>query len=230
MAVGNSVNDEIREQHQKILAQEGFKGRLNYFFYYYKWHVLIFLAVFICAAVFIYGRITQKDTILQVIMVNGFPNVESEAIMDDFEKLITMDPKKEQTLLDSSFYIDTDSSTMFDEQNSEKLYIMAAAGVVDVVLADKDYFLNMAETGYLLDLSTILTKEQIQQYGDRTFYYDSPNNYAEGMELVGIDVTDSPLLKQTQSYPNDQVYFCIIMNSSHTDHALTFLEYLDTPQ
>lgn len=230
MAVGNSVNDEIKEQHQKILAQEGFKGRLRYFFYYYKWHVLIFLAVFIFAVTFIYGRVTQKDTVLQVIMVNGFPNVEGEAIMADFEKHITMDPKKEQILLDSSFYIDMDSNTMFDEQASEKLYVMSAAGVVDVVLADRDYFLDMAEAGYLLNLSTVLTEEEIAQYGDRTFYYDSPNNYAEGMELVGIDVTDSPLLKETQSYPNDQVYFCIIMNSSHVDHALTFLDYLDAPR
>lgn len=230
MAIGNSVNDEIREQHRRVLEQEGFKGRLKYFVYYYKWHVLICTFILILIGTFVYERVTQKDTILQVVMVNGFPNVEGTVIMEDFEKRLSMNPKKEQTLLDTSFYIDTDSSTMFDEQNSEKLFIMAAAGVVDVVLADKDYFLTMAETGYLMDLSSILTDEQISRYGDRTFYYDSPNNYAEGMELVGIDVTDSALIVDTQSYPNDQVYFCIIMNSSHTDHALTFLEYLDAPQ
>lgn len=230
MATGNSVNDEIKEQHRKILDSEGFKGRLTYFFYYYKWHVLISLVLIIFAVTFIYGRVTQKDTILQVIMVNGFPNIEAETIMEDFNRNITMNPKKEQTLLDTSFYINTDSPTMFDEQNSEKLFVMSAAGVVDVVLANKDYFLTMAETGYLLDMSKILTDEQMQQYKDRFLYYDSPNNYAEGEELVGIDVTDSPLLKNTQSYPNDQVYFCIIMNSSHTDLALTFLEYLDEPR
>ena len=41
MAIGNSVNDEIREQQRKVLQEKGFVGRLEYFFYYYKWHVII---------------------------------------------------------------------------------------------------------------------------------------------------------------------------------------------
>ena len=41
MAIGNSVNDEIREQQKKVLENEGLKGRLQYFVYYYKWHVII---------------------------------------------------------------------------------------------------------------------------------------------------------------------------------------------
>ena len=47
MAFGNSVNDEIREQHKRVLEQEGFKGRLKYFAHYYKWHVIIALIVIV---------------------------------------------------------------------------------------------------------------------------------------------------------------------------------------
>ena len=35
MAVGNSVNDEIREQQKKVFKEQGFKGKLEYFIYYY---------------------------------------------------------------------------------------------------------------------------------------------------------------------------------------------------
>ena len=229
MAFGNSVNDEIREQHKRVLEQEGFKGRLKYFAHYYKWHVIIALIVIVFFGTSIYDIATRKDTALQVLMVNGFPNVESKEIMLDFEKNIEINTKKEETLMDASFYINTESPTLFDEQNSEKLFVMASAGVVDVVLADEDYFLSMAENGFLLDLSTILTEEQMEQYADRALYYDSPNNYAEGEEFVGIEITNSPKIIETQSYPNEKAYFCMIMNAPHVDNALAFLKYLDTP-
>ena len=131
--------------------------------------------------------------------------------------------------MDASFYINTESPTLYDEQNSEKLFVMASAGVVDVVLADEDYFFSMAENGFLLDLSTILSEEQMEQYVDRALYYDSPNNYAEGEEFVGIEITNSPKIVETQSYPNDKAYFCMIMNAPNIENSLAFLEYLDTP-
>ena len=126
MAIGNSVNDEIREQQKRVLEQEGFKGRLKYFAHYYKWHVIIALIVILFFGTSIYDIVTRKDTALQVLMVNGFPNVESKEIMLDFEKNIEINTKKEETLLDASFYINTESPTLFDEQNSEKLFVMVS--------------------------------------------------------------------------------------------------------
>ena len=35
MAAGNSVNDEILEQRRKVLEEEGLKGKIKYFVYYY---------------------------------------------------------------------------------------------------------------------------------------------------------------------------------------------------
>ena len=229
MAIGNSVNDEIREQYRKVLEEEGIKGRLKYFFHYYKWPVLIGLIVIIFFGTSIFQILSQKDTALQVLMVNGFPNIETEELMTDFESTITIDTDKEDTLLDASFYINTESPTMYDEQNAEKLFVMSSAGVVDVVLVDEAYFQIMAEAGYLLDLRKILSEEQMTLYADRAFYYDSPNNYAEGEELVGIEITSSPKIVDTQSYPNTKAYFCMIMNAPNIENSLAFLEYLDTP-
>lgn len=229
MAIGNSVNDEIREQHRKVLEEEGFKGRLKYFAHYYRWPVLIGLIVVIFLGTSLYQFFSQKDTALQVLMVNGFPNIEAEELMNDFETTITIDTDKEDTILDDSFYINTESPTTYDEQNAEKLFIMSSAGVVDVILVDEAYFHELAEAGFLLDLRTVLSEEQMTLYADRAFYYDSPNNYAEGEEFVGIEVTSSPKIVDTQSYPNSKSYFCMIMNAPNVDNGLAFLEYLDTP-
>ena len=59
MAIGNSVNDEIREQQKKVLQEQGFKGKLEYFIYYYKWHVIISAIVLLFGGSMIYQVLTQ---------------------------------------------------------------------------------------------------------------------------------------------------------------------------
>ena len=100
MAIGNSVNDEIREQQKKVMENEGLKGRLQYFVYYYKWHVIIGAIILIFVINTIVEFATRKDTVLQVVYINGFPNVESTEFMADFQKTIEINEKKEITQLD----------------------------------------------------------------------------------------------------------------------------------
>ena len=107
MAIGNSVNDEIREQQRKVLESQGFKGRLEYFIHYYKWHVLIGALVLIVGGTMIYDVVTKKDMALQAIYINAFPNVENSTFMADFEKTIEIDTKKEETSLISDIYINS---------------------------------------------------------------------------------------------------------------------------
>lgn len=229
MAAGNSVNDEILEQRRKVLEEEGLKGKIKYFVYYYKWHAAIALFLLIFIVNFIVNIATKKDTALQVIFINGFPNVENEEFMDGFAQTININPKKEEALLDSSFYINPESPGIYDEQNMEKIFVMASAGVLDVCISDETYFETLAEGGYLLDLSTVFSEEEMEEYKDRIFYYDSPNNLAQGKEPVGLEITNAPKLVETQSFPNSKAYFCIIMNSEHVDNALAFLDYLESP-
>ena len=46
MAAGNSVNDEIREQHQKMKGKSR-KEKFAYFWEYYKVHTLVAILVLI---------------------------------------------------------------------------------------------------------------------------------------------------------------------------------------
>ena len=41
--------------------------------------------------------------------------------MDEFEKTIDINPKKEETILTDDFYIDMEAYTYYDAQNLEKL-------------------------------------------------------------------------------------------------------------
>lgn len=229
MATGYSVNDEIREQQKKVFEEQGFKGKLEYFIYYYKWHVIIAAIVLVFGGSMIYELITKKDVALQVIYINGFPNVENTEIMADFQKTISIDEDKEEALLDDSFYINSEAPSYYDEQSIEKLLVMCSAGTVDVCVVDEGYFMNMAEGGYFLDLSTVLSDEQMELYKDRIVWYDCPDNLTQGEEAIAIEVTNASKIVSTESYPNTKCYYGIIVNSEKIDNSLAFLDYLETP-
>jgi len=229
MAIGNSVQDEIREQQMKVLESQGFKGRMEYFFHYYKWYVLVIALILIIGGTMIYDIVTKKETILQAVYVNAFPNVESTEFMADFEKTIEINPKKEETSLIDDFYIDMDAYTYFDAQNIEKLLVLCAAGTVDVCIVDEGYLMHMAEGGYFMDLSTIFTEEQMTDYQNKLVWYDCPDNIAEGEEAIALEITDASKIVSTQSYPNSKCYFTVIVNAPNVDNALAFLDYLETP-
>lgn len=229
MAMGNSVNDEIKEQHRKVIEEMKPKDRFIYFFSYYKVHVLVILLFILLFSYIIYSNVTKKDVVLEVVYVNGFPSESTSAIMDDFSKTIDFNPKKEEVILDDSFYIASKNRTTYDDQNEQKLYLMSSTGSIDVCIVDEAYFKHMAKQGNLLDLSTILTDDEMAKYKDRLFYYDSPENEHEGEEAIGLEVTNSPKLVKTNSFPNTKSYYCIIMNSKNIDNALAFLHYIELP-
>jgi len=229
MATGNSVNDEIKEQHRLVREEKTFKEKLAYFFYYYKMHVLVTALIIFGLSYLIYTYATQKETVFQVAYINGFPNVDKELFMDEYTKTIEFDPKKQEVILDDSFYIDLDNMSMLDEQSAEKIYILASAGELDACVVDETYFEVLAEGGYLLNLENVLSAQQKETYQDKFFYYDSSQNLYEGEELVGIEVTDAAKIVSTESFPNSKAYFCIIVNSEYVDNALAYLEYLYTP-
>ena len=229
MAIGNSVQDEIREQQKKVLESQGFKGRLEYFFHYYKWYTLVAVLVLLIGGSMIYDIATKKDCIMQAVYVNAFPNVESTAFMAEFEKTIEFNPKKEETSLIDDFYSDMEAYTYFDAQNLEKLLVLCAAETVDVCVVDDSYLMHMAEGGYFKDLSTIFTDEQMEEYKDKLVWYDCPDDITEGEAAIALEITDASKIVSTQSYPNSKCYFTVIINAPNVDNALAFLEYLETP-
>lgn len=229
MANGNSVFDEIWEQHKKVLDEKGLLAFIGNMFYYYKWYALTGLAVLIIGISLIYTVLTQKDLVLQAVYVNAFPNVRNEEFMNDFEKTIEINPKKEETSLISDFYINMDSYTYFDAENIEKLLVLCASGSVDVCIVDESYLMHMAKGGYYMDLSTVFTEEQMAKYSNRLVWHDYPDDETDALSAIALEVTDASKIVSTQSYPNSKCYFTIMVNAPNVDNSLAFLNYLETP-
>lgn len=227
MAIGNSVNDEIREQKNKIMQERGLKGQISYFLYYYKTHLIIALLIIIAIIYFITAYLNKKDCILQTIYINGFPNIDAQEISDDFAKQITYDPAHEEIYLDTSFYISATNRTQYDDTNEQKIALMATAGDLDSCVTDEAFYHTLADNYFLMDLSSVLTSKQLEKYQDRLIYSTSQET---GKQIpTGIKINDFPKIQSTNSYPSSDCYYCIFRLAKHQDMAIQFLEYLETP-
>ena len=221
MAVGNSIRDEIKEQQKKVLQEQGIQGRLSYFFYYYKLQLLIAVLAIIAVLFTIYFYLNKKDIVLRVVYINGFPNVETEVIADDFaSSLPDFNADKQEVLIDDSFYISQENRTQFDDTNEQKLILMITGGEIDGCVTDKSYLDIFMNNAYLLDLRTVLTDEQMKKYED-LFIYDT------NKVPVAICISDAPSIVETNSYPNGDCYYCIFSNSKNITNAADFFHYLE---
>lgn len=221
----NSLGDEIRLQHEKLKGQS-WQKKLDYFWDYYKIHVIIIILAACMFGSFLHGIINKKETVLSVAYINAFSNIDDEIFMDDFEEFININPKKQQALLDSSYYIDENSTSPYAATYSQKFSTMAMAGELDVVVADEENFSFYGKQGFFQDLTKVLTKEQISQYQDSFLYCDLPNDEVDGEVPVGINVTKANKICATESYPNKTAYYGVITGSANIDYALSYLNYL----
>lgn len=225
MAIGNSVNDEIKAERQKLVGKTK-KEKFNYFIEYYKFHTIAILVASILIILFARDLIMQKDTVMSAIYVNGFPNVDTEEIMVDFSSYLGIDDKKEDVLLDASYYLSADDTSEYTYTYIQKIVVMVAAGSLDAFVADEDYFVQYALQGYFYDLSTILSAEQLETYQDNLIYVDVPDDDNDQAVPVGVRVTDANKIVDTASYPNSEAYLGVVASSNYVENALAFLAYL----
>ena len=114
MAAGNSVNDEIREQHQKMKGKSR-KEKFAYFWEYYKVHTLVAILVLILGGSMIYSIATQKDIIMEAAFVNTYlsnaleMDTGTEEMASEFIAFSGADAKKEAAVI-STMSISYESS------------------------------------------------------------------------------------------------------------------------
>lgn len=244
MAVGNSVNDEIREQHQKLKGKS-FQEKWAYFWEYYKIHTIVIVCVAVAAISMIHTIVTQKDSALSVALVNTFlkDEVDAQELAADFSSYAQVDTEEYEVVIDPDMYVDYEGQDQYSYANMQKLTAMAAAQSLDVVLTNDEYIDHNIGTGLFIDLHEFFTEEELAKYEDRLLYKVIPLDdvaydiEADGTDTVnadavdgvavpiGIDVRDSKYLYSDQM----PAWFCITATSQNVDTAKLFLEYLLEP-
>ena len=221
----NSLQDEIRVS-RSMVQKLPLSGRLAYYWGYYKYYYFIILLLALFVGNILHGILTKKDTVLSIAYINAFPNIEDEVFIEDFEQYLKLNLKKQEVLLDSGYYIDTTSTSPYAANYHQKLSSRSMAGLLDVVVADEQNFINYGTQGMFADLRQFLSKEQLLYYEKDLIYLKSSAAQSQEDIPVGINVSTLNGIVKTESYPNTTAYFGIVYNSSHVDTALSYLSFL----
>ena len=115
----NSLHDEILKAREKMDEWSSSK-KLRYFWDYYRFHVIIILLLALFLGQIIHSIMSKKETVLSIAYINAFPNMEDELFIEDFEKYLNLNLKKQEVLLDSGYYIDNDSPSPYAEGYRQK--------------------------------------------------------------------------------------------------------------
>ena len=222
----NSLRDEIHLQKQQI-EQLTFSKKIEYYWQLYKIHIIVTVLLACIFGSLLHPIIHQKETVLSIAYINAFPNVEDEVIIDDFENYLHLNTEKQQVLLDSTYYIDKDSTSPYAQNYSQKFSANATAGKFDVVLADVSNFDYFGNQGFFQDLSTILSDDELEKYRERIYYIDFPNDDSDQKIPIGIKINKSNKICKTSCYPNMDAYWGVITDTKRIDAALSFLNYIE---
>ncbi len=230
-----SLADEIKEERKRLLKDKSTGYKIKYYVYYYKWYVLVTVAALILLGSVIHSVRTGKDCALGVALVNAALEGDYEATEDELEAIIGVDDKHE-VQIDSEFYIQYEGGNSYNVQSEEKLYMTLATGQIDVLIAPQSVFRNLADVGYVCDLSLFLSEDELAKYDDIFIGHvaddsveavDDPNTPRHDVRC-GIEISQLPLIAEKGWYSDSTqpVYLGFVAEGGNTENAKAFFEYL----
>lgn len=114
-----SINDEIREQQQKTKDMT-VKGKLSYFWYYYKVQTIAAILVIVFIAGFIQSYVTRKEYGFYTALINAVTydanSKTADTWAEEFRKFAGFDPDEYQVCL--LYYTDAGYYTYLSDNNT----------------------------------------------------------------------------------------------------------------
>ncbi len=173
MSSHNSIYGEIREQQRKT-KDMSLKGKLGYFWDYYRIHTAVILAVLALAVMFIRQYRANKDYAFYAVLLNVDTScIQDNQWSDEFSEYAGIDTEEYATAIDTSFIMSKDNYSEYSITSREKLVVMISAGIIDTMVADSETFENQAQSEGFANLETVLPKEMLDKYSDYLYYTDA---------------------------------------------------------
>lgn len=180
------VIDEIRQQQMKTKEMSA-KGKLEYFWDYYKVHTIVAILVIFFAAMFIRDVATAKDYNFYSILFNA-RQLSGDGLESAFSEYAGLDTENYECYIDASTGLSLTSFTEYDMATVQKLMATIQIGDLDTVVFNSELFNNYAGNEMFLDLRTVLSEEELNAWKDYLYYID----YVEvAAEREDVDVEEA---------------------------------------
>lgn len=246
-----TIFEHIKKSHANIKNQPK-EERRQYFWDYYKWHVV---AVILVIALLIQGIVSftnKKDIVFSGILLNCKIGVNDEAFLKSFYDYADIDAATQE----AAFYTDlmlTDQSTKNDVNAIQRIMAGIATKELDFVVGqDVSFRLCAYNTSRLfIDLRSFLDQATLEKLADRLYYIDG--DYLEKLSApvgetvdlsltdapdptkpelmadpipVGIDISDREAFQSAYYFPDTVLYLGVVANVPRPELMKQFIQFL----
>lgn len=165
-----AVSDDIRKEKEKA-KDMSLKGKLSYFWYYYKFHTLALIVAAWFLIILIRDVSSSKDYAFYAVYFNAEQTFSAAEQMNAFAAYADLDTDKYNVYLDNELYY---SSAVSETAlaASQKFAALIYSGDIDVVIADETVFTDYALTETFFDLRQVLPEDLLEKYKEQLFYVD----------------------------------------------------------
>ncbi len=247
-----AVMDEFQKERDMI-KEAPLKDRIEYFYDYYKWHVIVALIVIAVFGSVVVDVITNKEVALAVTLINNYTYEDDgyDALIEEYAELVGIDLETQEIYIDNEYYLDFVEEDYDHVEALTALYALVSANAVDVFASDQDTLARLAYKDMLLPLEDCFSEEFLEEYADCIVYIDGvvqeelyeigldldysgeyPDYVSgdpEGMEdpiAIGIIFEYDSILGVSGAYLGDYGVIGIASTSESIEYAMEFIEYV----
>jgi hypothetical protein len=195
------VQDEIKQQHMKTKDMT-LKGKLDYFWYYYKVHTIVAIIVVIIGIVWIHNIVTAKDYNFYGIMLNS-SHLDGDALEASFGDYAGLDMETYDCFIDTLSTLSYQAQSEYEIATFQKLVALVQSKELDVMVLDSQVFYNFSFNGMLMDLREAFTDEELAAYEGRIYYID--NALIKEAEAAEEDTSASSYDAVTSSASDEEI-------------------------
>lgn len=221
-----SVKEIIREEWKKLSGLT-WGQRLGYIWDYYKplMVAILLIAGAISIGVTIYHNL-QINHVFQTYWINSNSfEFDSDEVAAEFAEYIGGIGKNDEITVDASIQYSLTENTEYSMAAQMKLTALMAAGDMDVLLLDGEIYEHFMEVGAAFqELSEIYPEEQLKTW--EPYWVKGENAESGGEGVYALLVTDAPVLKRLNAYPEGEVYAVVMTGTKHPEECAQFLDYL----
>lgn len=210
-----ALNDEIRQEHKKV-KDMSFKGKIKYFWDYYKIHTIVGILVIIGIVVFIRDFISNNRPVyLDAVMINTILDYnDPKGIDDDFAEFAKVDTEKYLLTIETGLSLNMELNDEMSMATAQKIMALLQAKSLDLLIAPEDVADYYAISDPYINIHNFLTDEQINKLTDNGYeiYY----GVGEGV------VTPAGFYIASSEYLQNKSEFGTFLEDANPVFAFTF--------
>ncbi len=220
-----AIQDEIKEQQRKT-ADMAWKGKVAYFWDYYKIHTGVIVIALLLLVFFVKDIMTgNQESVFQMAIINSETQTLNEKYEQEFGEYLGIDFQKEAVTFDNTYQINMEGTDQLTVASSQKMVANVQLALIDAILAPADIINYYAENFFLSDLSMVLPKKQFDQLDAKGLIYYVVTE--EGKCPIGIRAEDSWWIKETGLYIKQQPIVTCLSNTKQQENFSKFVTYIE---